>query len=91
MIERKGTLERQKVTRETFIKKGMKQNEVERMRLGIPVELQIDPEEAWHALYGSRKWVYLEVDRSWESYGGPALIVDDDVGNGFYNPEETAN
>lgn len=75
--------ERRKLTRELFIKRGHEQNAADR-RMGIPAMLQIDPEEAWHSLYGKRAWVYLELDRSGVPFGGSPLIVDDELGNGNY-------
>lgn len=79
---------RTKLTREDFIAKGIKQNAWERRTLGVPAQIQIDPEQAWEALYGRRGYVYLEVDRSLVPFGGKPMIVDDDVGNGFYGDRE---
>lgn len=77
--------ERRRLTRDTFIARGLKQNAAERRRLGVPASIQQDPEQAWQALYGNRKWVYLELDRSLVQFGGPGLIVNDEVGNGPYD------
>lgn len=76
--------ERRKLTRDLFIQRGLEQNEMERRRFGYPAWLQTDPEEAWQALYGNRKYVYLELDRSLMQFGGSGLIVDDEAGNGIY-------
>lgn len=76
--------ERRKLTRDLFIHRGMEQNELERRRFGIPRCLQIDPEQAWEELYGKRKFVYLELDRSMVQFGGSGMIVDDESGNGPY-------
>lgn len=75
---------RYRLTRDKFIQRGLEQNAEERRRLGIPAEVQQDPEQAWTALYGTRKWVYLDLDGSLIQYGGKGQIVDDEVGNGNY-------
>lgn len=80
--------QRVRLTRDLFIKRGLEANKLERLQLGIPLEVQIAPDEAWHALYGNRKWVYLEVDSSDILLGGRGHIVDDEVGNGFYRERD---
>lgn len=76
--------ERYRLYRDTFIRRGLEQNALERKMLGLPAQLQTDPEQAWVALYGNRKWVYLELDKTPIYFGGDAQIVGDEVGNGPY-------
>jgi hypothetical protein len=74
---------RYRLTRETFIARGLEQNAIER-KLGIPAETQIDPEQAWTSLYGRRKYVYLTLENALVQYGGDGLIIDDEMNNGLY-------
>ncbi len=74
---------RYRLTRETFISRGLEQNAVER-KMGIPAAVQIDPEQAWVTLYGKRQWVYLTLENALVQYGGSGLIIDDEVNNGLY-------
>lgn len=78
-------IRRYKLTRDKFIQRGLEQNAIERQELGIPQAIQTDPEQAWASLYGTRKWVYLDLDNTPVQFGGSPLIVDDEVGNGLYS------
>lgn len=66
---------RRRLSRDTFIQRGIEQNAEERKRLGIPAALQTDPQQAWEALYGRRQYVYLELDTSLVQYGGKPNIA----------------
>lgn len=77
-------ISRVRLHRSTFLKMGHEQNSLEAKLMGLPKELMIDPEEAWHKMYGNRKYVYLDLDKSAVPFGGKGAIVNDEAGNGFY-------